>query len=152
MPDFTNNICPVCGSNKYKIIGKPDFGTVNIEKPSDTNIVKCKVCDTIYVNPMPHWTKEDFDLLYDSEYFSGDDKIEKGWFNIRENVNTKRRYDLIKKYIRTDKKSILELGSGVYAFMCKYLAKVDGGGGMADIRTGAVRGTGKNSEGKKSFI
>ncbi len=90
MPDFKNDTCPVCSSNEYKIIGRPDFGNIKIEKPQNTNIVKCKNCDTIFVNPMPYWSKSDFELLYDSEYFSGDDEIEKGWFNIRENVNTKR--------------------------------------------------------------
>jgi len=127
MPEFKNDTCPVCSKNDYKIIGKPDFGNIKIEKPKNTNIVKCKNCDTIYVNPMPVWSKDDFELLYDSEYFSGDDEIEKGWFNIRENVNTKIRYEIIKKHIRTDKKSILELGSGVYAFMCKYLLRAGEG-------------------------
>jgi 2-polyprenyl-3-methyl-5-hydroxy-6-metoxy-1,4-benzoquinol methylase len=120
MPVFINNQCPVCESHEFSIIGKSDLGTVMLaDKPDKSEIVKCKNCKTIYVNPFPVWYVEDFAILYNIDYFPETDK----WAEIREHVNIKRRFERIKKDLKTENKNCMEFGAGIQAYMAKYLDK-----------------------------
>ncbi|MFV0468927.1 MAG: class I SAM-dependent methyltransferase, partial [Dysgonomonas sp.] len=105
----------------FKILGKADLGTVPIEKPENTQIVKCKNCKAIYVTPMPIWNKTDFDKLYNNAdtYFPESDK----WLKMRETEIVENRFRRIQKAIRTEDKVLLEMGAGIKAFMAKYLYK-----------------------------
>ena len=121
MPAFITNQCPVCESHNYSVIGKADLGTIELaNKPDKSEIVKCKNCKTIYVNPFPVWDIEDFAILYNNDYFPPADN----WTEMREHVNTKRRFERIKKFLdTTENKNLLEFGAGIQAFMAKYLSK-----------------------------
>lgn len=117
MADFITNKCPICRNNDFLVIGSPDFGSVDIEKPEETQIVKCKNCKTIYVNPIPFWNVDDFAILYNVDYFPAADK----WTKIREQVNTQRRFKRIQKFLKPGNKNLLEFGAGIHAYMAKYL-------------------------------
>ena len=120
MPTFITNQCPVCENHKFSIIGKADLGTVMIpNKPDNSEIVKCKNCRTIYVNPFPVWNSEDFAILYNNDYFLEADK----WTEIRMHFNPKLRFERIRKFLMTGNKNLLEFGAGIQAYMAKYLNK-----------------------------
>ena len=121
MPEFIRNKCPICQHEKFTKIGKPDFGTVDINKPKETNIVKCKKCKTIYVNPIPIWTKEDFCKLYNDvdEYFPQSEK----WVNKRKHHIVRKRFDLLSRYLKITNHNMLEVGAGIQAFMARYLSR-----------------------------
>ena len=124
MPNYSYNSCPVCKSGKFRNIGNVNADLKGITIPNDSAIVRCLDCALIYVNPMPFWTKMDFSFLYDEKYFdTASSNSQKKWLQIREHENIEKRFSRIKKYLQSEKKSLLEVGSGVYAFMCKYLIK-----------------------------
>jgi SAM-dependent methyltransferase len=104
------------------VIGKAGKGDVPIDIPGDPYVIECKNCDLLYINPMPYWTRDDFNKLYDNSYFV--DKVEhnKQWLDIRANKNVAYRFRRIEKYLSTNNKKMLEAGAGIFAFMCVYLA------------------------------
>ena len=122
MATYVKDECPVCGYSKYSI-----FGTVKESDPpvpivDGSVIVKCKNCHLVYVNPMPHWDSEDFSILYSGEYFSDFNSDEqKEWFDIRRNINPKKRFANICQYLKSTKNKMLEIGGGEYGFMGQYL-------------------------------
>jgi SAM-dependent methyltransferase len=117
MPHYIYNTCPICGSQSFRVLGNCDLGTVQIEKPQSLQAVKCKECNTIFANPLPVWTKEDFAVLYNNDYLPAITK----WTAIRETVTPARRYREIEKHLLNDQKCLLEFGSGIHAYMSKYL-------------------------------
>ncbi|MCL2199655.1 MAG: class I SAM-dependent methyltransferase [Defluviitaleaceae bacterium] len=123
MPNFTNK-CPVCEHEKFDIIGQLNEKNPPVSIPDGSAIVSCNHCDLIYVSPMPHWSKEDYAKLYDATYFTHLASEEnKNWLNMRENVIPKKRFEIIKSHLKTDKRKLLEVGAGEFAFMCCYMAK-----------------------------
>jgi SAM-dependent methyltransferase len=118
MPTFKANQCPICQSSVFSIIGKSDLGTVNIEKPQLPLVVKCSKCKTIYANPLPIWSVNDFSELYNTNYFSSESEK---WEKIRSEINTNRRFKKIESYLKTDSRNLLEFGAGIQAYMAKYL-------------------------------
>jgi 2-polyprenyl-3-methyl-5-hydroxy-6-metoxy-1,4-benzoquinol methylase len=122
MPQFIFNKCPICNSESYKPIGVCDLGPFEIEKYTDSQIVKCADCDTIYVNPLPIWSEEDFSVLYstDSNYFTQSEK----WTKIREKDIVEYRFRQIEKRLKNKNKTLLEGGAGIQAYMAKYLSKL----------------------------
>lgn len=124
MPFFKQDICPICNNKKYTVVGRASKGDVAIKIPVDPYVVECTKCNLLYVNPMPYWTTEDFNILYDNSYFV--DKVDhnKEWLDIRANKNVERRFEKIQKHLTSDSKKLLEVGSGIFAFMCIYLSKL----------------------------
>ncbi|GHV09709.1 hypothetical protein FACS1894162_0880 [Bacteroidia bacterium] len=121
MAQFIYNTCPVCGNKSFSVLGNCDLGIANIEKPEKLQAVKCKACKTIFANPLPVWSKEDFAELYNTSYVPaiGD------WSGIRESRTPQRRFQEIEKYIQTNNKELLEFGAGIQAFMAEYLYKTE---------------------------
>jgi 2-polyprenyl-3-methyl-5-hydroxy-6-metoxy-1,4-benzoquinol methylase len=118
MPTFKTNQCPVCQSSSFSIIGKSDLGTVNVEKPQNPLVVKCKNCKTIYANPLPIWDASDFSELYKTDYFT---PVPEKWTKTRSEINPAWRFKKIEKYLKTDNRNLLEFGAGIQAYMAKYL-------------------------------
>ncbi len=118
MPTYTRDGCPACGSPHYKVMGKIDREKSRIQPPEDSHISICLNCDMIYVNPMPYWDKEDFQFLYGEGYFQ---QLSPRWLNARENIIPKKRFRLVEKYLQNKDKSLLEVGAGVYGFMCRFI-------------------------------
>jgi len=122
MPDFSYDTCPVCKSIIFKKIGKIEDTLNNGLQPHNSEIVKCSNCDLIFVNPLPIWDNNDFATLYNEKYFNLEKNPGKGkWLKIREHKNIYERFNRINKYLKSEKNSLLEIGSGIYAFMCKSL-------------------------------
>ena len=124
MPTYQNNICPICTNYDYIILGTPKLYSSKIIAPENSKIVKCKLCRAIYVDPTPKWTEDDFQLLYDSCYFGNQlNSHQKKWLRVREFKVPIYRFNYIKKYLHIQKNEFLEIGSGVSAFMSKFLKK-----------------------------
>ncbi|MCL1862277.1 MAG: class I SAM-dependent methyltransferase [Defluviitaleaceae bacterium] len=123
MPKYTNN-CPVCEHKDFDTIGMLNEKNPPVSIPKGSAIVSCKFCRLIYVNPMPHWDKDDYAKLYDSTYFTHlSTEKNKKWLNMRENVIPKKRFEIIKSHLKTNECKLLEIGAGEFAFMCRYMAK-----------------------------
>jgi len=122
MATYIKDKCPVCEHNKHRVIGEIKDKNSPVFIPDGSAIVACKKCKLIYVNPMPHWDADDFEKLYTEDYFTlfGSDE-QKKWFNIRENVNPRKRFDKVAAHIKSKPKKMLEIGAGEYAFMGKFL-------------------------------
>jgi len=71
------------------------------------------------IDPMPSWSVEDFRLLYGDGYFVPDSPR---WGRIRETVNPQARFRRIQAILRTDRRRLLEVGSGIYAHFCTVMA------------------------------
>ena len=122
MPKFKKDRCPVCEDTGYTKIGKSDLGTVKIEQPKEAWVVKCKKCNTIFANPMPIWSSNDFAILYNIKYFPpATSSISKRWESHMMIGNTQRRFKIIQKYLKTENKRVLEFGAGTKAYMAKFL-------------------------------
>jgi len=121
MAEFIKNKCPICRNSSFRIIGSPEFGTIDVDKPKESKIVKCKNCKTIYVNPMPIWTKEDFSKLYNDaeDYFSVVSKSS----DLKEKITINRRFKLISQFLKTTNRNCFEIGAGIHALMAKFLSK-----------------------------
>lgn len=122
MPIYQKNSCPICKTTSYKELGKPEKGNKKIAIPDNSRIVICTECNLIYVNPMPVWLSDDFSILYDDSYFDTLQNDPK-WIDIRENENIIARHKRIKNHLTAKSNRLLEVGSGIFAFMSQYLSK-----------------------------
>jgi SAM-dependent methyltransferase len=119
MPVYQKGPCPVCQNWEYKVIGKVDIENSKVmPSPEESYIVSCSHCRLLYVYPMPYWSEDEFSMIYGDEYFPN---IPSWWLNFRANIAPKRRMELINNHLQNNKKTLLELGAGIYAFMCRYL-------------------------------
>lgn len=126
MATYVSNKCPVCECGRYNKIGNVNEADPPVPIASDSAIVNCKNCRLIYVNPMPYWSSDDFVKLYDRTYFLDlRTDTKKQWLDIRKNHNPQMRFELIEPYIKSDKRRMLEIGAGEFAYMCQYLADKD---------------------------
>lgn len=104
--------CAVCGSNKKEIVGKPAATSEKIQQIlqqwESVVIVKCKSCGFYYTEPMPIWSQEDLQVIYNSEYFK---EPSSRWKKERIN-DAKHRCSLIRKYVDCDKPRFLDVGCG----------------------------------------
>ncbi len=126
MPIFQENICPVCYSKHHTSLGMPKTSPSKIVAPKNSRIVKCNKCRAIFANPLPIWSKSDFELLYNKSYFGDQlDSHQRKWLKEREEKIPIYRFDYIKKYLQSKDGGLLEVGAGISAFMTKYLKKLD---------------------------
>lgn len=67
--------CPVCTSQIYRSLGVVPVGDRFRQAIGDAPeipaamVVRCKACGLYYVQPMPFLTAEQYDRLYDVDYF-----------------------------------------------------------------------------------
>lgn len=93
--NFERILCPLCESEKYKILSKKGMFGIPL------NVSICKNCGLVYLNP--RWIKEKYERFYKNEY----DK-----FYIHEKTpksTIKEIYNKIKQYLGED---ILDVGAG----------------------------------------
>ena len=122
MASYVKNECPVCTCESFVTFGKINDKESPVPIPEDSAIVKCSYCKLIYVNPMPYWDSDDYAKLYDETYFlhlNSDEQKE--WFEIRKAVIPARRFNRIRRHIKSDMRKLLEIGAGENAFMCQHL-------------------------------
>lgn len=114
MEDLEKVKCNYCQSDNYT--------TVYVKE--GFNIVKCKICGLVYVNP--RLTEQAIKQLYDNNYFKGEgfDKsieYEKEFFDKCNTIDL-MDWDLstLKEFIKEDKEiNLLDIGSGMGLFLYK---------------------------------
>lgn len=114
MADYIYNRCPVCGSSKNKRLGSTDHGTAISSVPTDAGVAKCLQCRSVYANPLPVWSDEDFSAMYSRTYFEINLPVHD------RNIDIMRRFQLIEKYCAAKDKYLLEFGAGIFAGMAEY--------------------------------
>lgn len=119
MPTFTRDRCPLCGSREHRVLGTLDRAGTVLSPPADSAILSCAACRLVYVNPMPHWSEDEIELLYGSRYFG---QVDHDWEAKRSTEIPAYRFKLISRLIRCEARTALEIGSGVTAFMARFLA------------------------------
>ena len=123
MASYVKDECPVCENGTYDIIGQINEKTPPVPVPDGSAVVSCKNCRLIYVNPMPHWDSDDFARLYNDAYFSHmKTPAQKKWLQVRRDVVPHRRFGRIAPQLKADGQTLLEIGAGEYAFMCRHLS------------------------------
>lgn len=119
MPTYTRDSCPLCGSVEHRVLGTLDRAGAVLPPPADSAILSCAACALVYVNPMPHWGADEFEFLYGNRYFG---HVNRDWEAKRSTEIPAYRFQVISRLIRSDAKTALEIGSGVSAFMARFLA------------------------------
>ena len=121
MPTYTRDHCPICGSVKHRVLGDLDCTGAVLPPPADSAIRSCRACALVYVNPMPHWQPDEFELLYGTGYFPS---VDPAWEAKRSTEIPGYRFRIIARLIRCEKRTAIEIGSGVSAFMARFLANM----------------------------
>lgn len=111
--------CPICGSNAYKRINTCKITQEDADIPEKAlDMVRCRGCGLIFVNPQPRFTQQQTQKLYDREYFN------KGYMKfydantdsvLQSNEPFSYRLDLIEKHKRPGR--ILDIGSATGSFL-----------------------------------
>lgn len=66
-----DNTCVICGSDNYKIVGKPEINEkVKRFIRHDYHIVKCLKCGFYFIDPVLDLTEQDWSELYEDVYFT----------------------------------------------------------------------------------
>jgi len=67
---FNQVFCNLCGENKSEHLTSCKIEKADADLPFDElNIVKCKNCGLVYVNPRPEYLKDEVEKIYSKEYF-----------------------------------------------------------------------------------
>jgi SAM-dependent methyltransferase len=118
MPTYTRDRCPLCESVEHRVLGALDRNGAVLAPPADSAIVSCRACALVYVNPMPHWHADEFELLYGNGYFGN---VDPAWEAKRSTEIPGYRLRIITRLIRCEGRTALEIGSGDSAFMARFL-------------------------------
>ena len=85
MPEL---ICPLCGENNIKSVGKPQVSELAGKFiRNDYNVCQCKSCQFYFVFPRIEFTQDEWSQLYGSEYFA---PMTKWWEKKRRKHRVKR--------------------------------------------------------------
>jgi SAM-dependent methyltransferase len=120
MPTFTQGRCPLCAGERLHPVGRLDEAGSRIAPPPGSRIVSCAACDLLFVDPLPHWTADDFAALYGGDYFA---PMPGWWHAVRAYTEPQRRFRNIAAHLATGERSVLEVGAGVYGFMARQLVR-----------------------------
>ncbi len=104
--------CDICGKNDFERLGIPktamEFSpTLNLK---EVFIVRCKHCGFYYTQPMPFWSPEDIQNIYNSDYFP---EMSGWWKRVKTKVNPQRRLDAVEQYVPFKISRFLEVGCGL---------------------------------------
>lgn len=102
--------CPVCGTNSYKVTGRPKPNSVSVNFiKKDYKVVKCNGCGSYYVYPRIDFTDSQWSELYNSEYFSA----QTNWLIKKRAKELALRFDKALSYLNnSDKINFLDIGTG----------------------------------------
>ncbi len=102
-------MCPICDQSDYKVIGKPRVSAKAEKVLKKTyNIVRCSACGFYYLNPNLELSKDEWQVLYDNEYFVPMNK----WLERRRKRDLVKRFNKFQKYSKSGKKNYLDVGAG----------------------------------------
>jgi len=109
------NVCVICGSDKYQIIGKPEINEkVKRFIRHDYHIVKCLKCGFYFIAPELDITGQEWTVLYEDVYFAP----MTNWWSKRRERDRKGRLDKLFSYLKKNNKGIpnevkfLDIGCG----------------------------------------
>jgi ubiquinone/menaquinone biosynthesis C-methylase UbiE len=105
-----NSICPLCNSNKYKIIGTPITNSISKNFIiRNYSVVQCNECQLYYIIPPISFTSKQWSELYNSEYFSQ----QSNWLIKKRRIELNQRFDKALSFLKaTDNISLLDIGTG----------------------------------------
>lgn len=112
MSDARHAPCGACQAEKPQIVGVP---RVSEQAKAVTpgwemmRVVRCAQCGFYYVDPMPFWSSDMLQTLYDEEYF-GEESM--WWHHQRTEVDPQRRLDAVAREIRVNTPKLLDIGCG----------------------------------------
>jgi SAM-dependent methyltransferase len=112
---FRHIPCDLCGEHDFEPLGRPKI-TKKMEEIApisileDIFIVRCNRCGFYYTVPMPFWTEEALQTIYDSEYFP---RMTAWWGKVKMRANPKRRLDTIEQHVPFKISRFLEVGCGL---------------------------------------
>lgn len=101
--------CPLCTSEKHKILGKPRTNSISqgfID--CEYSIVQCSNCCVYYVHPPISFSDKQWADLYNSEYFSS----QSNWLIKKRALELSQRFDKAISYIGQKQISFLDVGAG----------------------------------------
>ena len=109
---FKHVPCDICGKDEFERLGRPKMSmkfapALNLK---DVFIVRCKHCGFYYTQPMPFWSPEDLQNIYNSEYFP---EMSEWWKKVKTKVNPQHRLDIIEQYVPFKISRFLEVGCGL---------------------------------------
>lgn len=120
MPRYTRDQCPVCQKTGRWVLGPLDRTGAVIAPPENSAIVACRACGLVYVDPMPHWDADELGRLYGHDYFQPCNRF---WEKQRADNNPRYRLRVIERSISTERRTALEIGAGVSAYMARLLVE-----------------------------
>lgn len=102
-------MCPICNKSYFVVIGKPLVIT-KAEKvvKKDYSIVRCKFCGFYYLNPKLELTSNEWQILYDTEYFVPMNK----WLERRRKKDLVKRFNKFQQYSKNRINRYLDVGAG----------------------------------------
>lgn len=102
-------MCPICEQSCYKIIGKPRI-SVKAKKVvrKEYNIVRCAECGFYYLNPELQLSKDEWQVLYDQDYFAPMNK----WHERRRKKDLVNRFNKLHQYSASGSNKYLDVGAG----------------------------------------
>jgi len=109
---FKHVPCDICGKDAFERLGRPKMSmkfapALNLK---DVFIVRCKHCGFYYTQPMPFWSPEDLQNIYNSEYFP---EMSEWWKKVKTKVNPQHRLDIVEQYVPFKISRFLEVGCGL---------------------------------------
>lgn len=104
--------CNICGKDNFERLGRPKLSMkfVSALNLKDAFIVRSKHCGFYYTQPMPFWSPEDLQNIYNSEYFL---EMSGWWKRVKTKVNPQRRLDVVEQYVPFKISRFLEVGCGL---------------------------------------
>jgi SAM-dependent methyltransferase len=103
--------CKICGEKDFKIIGTPRSNEY-FPRITERNyrIVQCKNCSYYFVSPEIDLTQEEWQKLYEDNYFEASQKTK--WQSELNDRELKDRMSIILNSIKTEKSRFLDMGCG----------------------------------------
>lgn len=110
---FRHMPCDLCGTGDFVRLGKPQASSRMkdiIPVPPDISVVRCTHCGFYYTDPMPLWTDQDVQNIYDAAYFP---PMTRWWRQVKTQADPRRRLDAIETHSATPVHRFLEVGCGL---------------------------------------
>ena len=102
-------MCPICKKNDFNKVGKPRVSSKAVEMIiEDYSVVQCLSCGFCFVDPVIKFSQEDWQKLYDQEYF----QPMTHWHKRKREKDRKVRFDKLNRFATTTIKNFLDLGCG----------------------------------------
>ena len=102
--------CPLCGSNHFKVLGKPRVGEklIAFEEVQQINIIRCQDCGFYFTDPKLDMSDDILSYLYDESYFTPMTSL---WEKQR-GLDRRRRLDKLEEISNSSIKRFLDIGCG----------------------------------------